>query len=107
MTIKLVPDVVAPLVVAGADIAVERLAPTYGEWLEYAAAAGGYASAAFNFGGDFAKNIGIAALPLAAKRLYGRITSGRLFGGRMAWRPSNPGGYRRSYDPRFETAVQW
>jgi hypothetical protein len=73
MAIKVVPDVVAPLAVAAVDIVVEQVAPGYSKWATGILAAGGYAGAFFGFGGDFVKNIGIAALPTFAKNIYNYV----------------------------------
>lgn len=70
MAIKIVPDVVAPLTVAAVDIVVEQVAPGYSKWATGAMALGGYLGAFFGFGGDFVKNVGIAALPTFGKNLY-------------------------------------
>ena len=76
MAIKLVTDVVPPVVVAAVDIVVgsqPTMAP-YADYIAYGMAGLGYVGAFMNFGGDFVKNLGIAALPDALKRLYALVT---------------------------------
>lgn len=89
MAIKLIDDVGAPIVVVAADLITETAAPTWNEPLAYIAAIGGYVGAQMGFGGDFVKNIGIASLPWAAKKLYIRVKGMTAApAARMAFRPS-------------------
>jgi len=70
MAIKMVPDIGAPLLVTAIDLTVESTAPEYTKWVTGAMAVGGYVAAYMNWGGDFVKNMAIAALPAAAKNTY-------------------------------------
>jgi hypothetical protein len=70
MAIKWVPDLGAPVAVTAVDLIIESTAPDYSKWATGIMAAGGYLGAAMGWGGDFVKNIGIAALPAAAKNIY-------------------------------------
>jgi hypothetical protein len=77
MPIRIIDDVVPPVVVAAANIMIKgtpAMAP-YADWIAYGLAAAGYAGAFMNFGGDFVKNLGIAALPGAVERLYALVTT--------------------------------
>jgi len=94
----MVEDLGAPLVVTALDLVTETTAPTWNEWMAYIAAAGGYVSAFMGFGGPFMKNVGIASLPWAAKKLYTRIKGGTTIPGRMAFRGAGAGGVR-GYQP--------
>lgn len=76
MAIKMVPDLGAPLTVVAIDLAVESLAPNYSKWATGALAAGGYLAAWQGWGGDFVKNVGIAALPAFAKNVYDYVRGG-------------------------------
>lgn len=71
--IRLVEDVGAPLTVTAVDLIIESTRPGWAKWATYVMAAGGYLSDYFRFGGDFAKNIGIAALPAAARNIYEQV----------------------------------
>ena len=73
MGIRLVEDIGAPLAVTAVDLAITATRPDWNEWASYIMAVGGYASDYFRFGGDFAKNVGIASLPWAAKNVYTRV----------------------------------
>ena len=72
MTIKLVEDIGAPLVVTVLDLGTETAAPEWNEWAAYIAAIGGYVGAGIGWGGPFLKNVGIASFPWAAKKIYER-----------------------------------
>lgn len=76
MSIKLVNDLGAPLVVTAVDLVTESQAPRWNEWSSYILAGGGYVAAFMGWGGDFAKNIGIASFPWAAKSIYARVRAG-------------------------------
>lgn len=76
MAIRVVEDVGAPLAVVGVDLITETAAPAWNEWIAYLAAAGGYLGAVMGWGGPFLKNVGIASLPWAAKKLYTRVRGG-------------------------------
>ena len=74
MTIRLVEDVGAPLAVTAVDLIIETTRPDWTKWATYAMAAGGYLADFLNWGkGDFAKNVGIAALPAAARNIYEQV----------------------------------
>lgn len=108
MGIKVV-DVVAPLGVAAADLLTEKFAPTFAEPLTYVMTVGGYAASYFGYGGDISKNVGIAALPLAAKKLYARFLF-PVIGTRSTVARGAGGGVQRvsrSYKPEFEDVVQY
>jgi len=115
--IRIAQDVGAPIVVTGVDIATLELAPTWNEWASYIMAGGAYAVSGLGLvrgtSGEFIKNMGIAALPLAARNIYERVkqpVTRRASAGatRLAFRPvaSNPTprGIGRSYQPEFEQA---
>ncbi len=70
MAIKWVPDLGAPIVVAAADLLTEKYAASYRKWVTGILAVGGYVGSYMNFGGDFVKNVGIAALPTFARNIY-------------------------------------
>lgn len=70
MAIKFVSDLGAPLLVTAIDIGVDMTAPGYSKWATGILAVGGYLGAFTGWGGDFVKNVGIAALPAAAKNIY-------------------------------------
>jgi len=83
--IKVMEDVGAPLAVTAVDLITETTAPDWNEWTSYICAAGGYLGAWFGFGGDFMKNVGIASMPWAAKKIYNRVKGGTTK--RAAYRP--------------------
>lgn len=84
--IRIVPDVAAPLTVVAVDLVTEQTVPEYNEYAGYALAALGYGMAWFGKGGDFVKNVGIAAAPWAAKSLYERFVKGSGAARRVAVR---------------------
>jgi hypothetical protein len=88
MAIKLVDDVLAPVAVVAVDLITETAAPTWNEWASYILAAGGYAGAMMGWGGDMVKNIGIASLPWAAKKIYNRIKTPAATTSRVNFRPT-------------------
>lgn len=71
--INWINDVGAPLAVAAIDLGVEQVKPDWNEYASYAVAGLGYVGAYMGYGGDFVKNMGIAALPWAAKNIYNRV----------------------------------
>jgi len=74
MGIRLVEDVGAPLTVVAVDLVIESTKPEWAKWATYAMAAAGYASAQFGWiKGDYIKNVGIAALPAAARNIYEQV----------------------------------
>lgn len=84
--IKVMEDVGAPIAVTAVDLITETTAPDWNEWASYICAAGGYLGAWFNFGGDFTKNVGIASMPWAAKKIYNRVKG---VSRRAAFRPTS------------------
>jgi len=101
-----VNDFVAPLTVTAIDLVVESVAPQWDEWAAYITAAGGYLAAWQNFNPDFTKNMGIAALPWASKKLYQRVmamVSPTVSGRRLALRPSSRVASQRWPAPSMET----
>ena len=77
MSIKIVPDLGAPIAVVAVDLITESVAEgKWNEWAAYIFAVGGYLGGCMNWGGDFTKNIGIASLPWAAKKVYDRVRGG-------------------------------
>lgn len=74
MGIRLVEDVGAPLTVVAVDLVIESTKPEWAKWATYAMAATGYACAQFGWmKGDYIKNLGIAALPAAARNIYEQV----------------------------------
>lgn len=102
MAIRLVPDVGAPIAVVAVDLITETYAPQANEWVSYALAAGGYIAAGLGMGGDFAKNVGIAAFPGAARKIYDRVRGGVGRTSRLAPRAARSSVSR--YPARAETA---
>lgn len=115
--IKIVTDVVAPAAVTGIDIATLELAPDWNEYASYIVAGGAYLVAGLGLvrgnAGDFIRNMGIAALPLAARNIYARVKQPvtpipSRVGSRLALKrtSANPGGNAagigRTYQPEFE-----
>ncbi len=73
MSINLVNDIGAPLAVTAIDLVSETTFPQANEPLAYIVAAGGMILTGMRVGGEFTKNMAIAATPWAAKNLYTRI----------------------------------
>lgn len=78
MGIRLMEDVGAPLTVVAVDLILESTKPEWAKWGTYAMALVGYASAGMGWlqigkGGDYTKNIGIAAMPAAARNIYEQV----------------------------------
>ena len=84
MSIRLVPDVGAPLAVVAVDLITETYAPQANEWVSYILAGGSYIAASMGKGGDFIKNVGIASFPWAAKKIYDRARGGVSRSSRLA-----------------------
>ena len=80
MTIRMVPDVGAPLAVAGINIAGRTVFPDYHDYLIYGMTALGYIGGWMNWGGDFLKQMGVSSLPLTADKIYERIRGGVTHG---------------------------
>jgi len=74
VAINWINDLGAPLAVTAIDLVVETTAPDWDEWAAYGVTAFGYLGGIMGFArGDFVKNMGIAAMPWAAKKLYQRV----------------------------------
>jgi hypothetical protein len=93
--IKIVPDVVAPVVVTAADLITQKVQPTWNEWVCYGLTAVGYISAFMGLGkgetNDFLKNLGVASLPLTARHIYDRVTTPGIparVGNRLSYHPA-------------------
>lgn len=82
MAINWTNDLGAPLAVTAIDLTIEATRPEWNEWASYLTAGLGYAAAIGMWrglgivGGDFLKNMGIAAMPWAAKNIYERVRGG-------------------------------
>lgn len=72
----MVEDIGAPLTVTAVDLITETAAPDWNEWIAYVMAGGSYLAGWMGWGGGFIKNVGIASLPWAAKKLYERVRGG-------------------------------
>jgi hypothetical protein len=69
--IKWVEDLGAPALVAAADIATDEMKPTWNRPVGIGLAVAGYLLGGFlGMGGNFTKNIGIAACPWAIESIY-------------------------------------
>ncbi|HUV55826.1 MAG TPA: hypothetical protein VMV84_01205 [Dehalococcoidales bacterium] len=108
MTIRLVNDLVAPLAVVTVDLTSETVAPDWNEPLAYVVAGGGYLSALMGWGGDFAKNVGIASFPWAAKKIYERARGlGTVTQKSVQLKRPVSKVITRSYQPEFEQAAAY
>ena len=108
MSIKMVPDVGAPLTVVGVDLLAESFIPTWAEYTDYIMTVGGYLAGWMGWGGDYVKNIGVASLPLTARKIYDRVrggTTGRLTTRSKVSRFAPSGSVSRSYMPEFESVA--
>lgn len=76
MSIKMVPDVGAPITVVAVDLLAESFIPTWAEYTDYIMTVGGYLAGWMGWGGDYVKNIGVASLPLTARKIYERVRGG-------------------------------
>lgn len=105
MALKLLPDLGAPVAVVAVDLATEAWLPNYNEWVVYGLAAIGYACGWFGWGGDFMKNVGIAAAPLALRRVYLRVRGATGASSRLTMRrvaaPVTTHAISRSYQEEF------
>lgn len=73
--INWVDDVGAPLAVTAIDLTVETTLPEWDEWFTYGIVGLGYAGQFTRLGplsSNFAKNMAIAAMPMAARKIYSR-----------------------------------
>jgi hypothetical protein len=91
--IRIVDDVVAPAVVAGVDILLDKTKPTWNQPVGIALSAAGYIlGGVMGIGGNFMKNIGIASAPWAFESIYHYIAGGThaaaRASGRLAMRPA-------------------
>jgi len=77
-SIRLVPDVGAPLTVVAVDLVAESFIPAQAEYADYVMTAAGYLSAFMGWGGDYIKTIGVASLPLTARKIYDRVRGGAV-----------------------------
>jgi len=95
MAIRWAEDLGAPAVVAAVDILVDKQKPTWSRPVGIALAAAGYILGGYmRIGGNFMKNIGIAAAPWAFESIYGYITeaggvTGARAGSRLTMRPAS------------------
>lgn len=90
--IRLVDDFGPPAAVTAVDLVTQEVAPDWNEWASYLMAGGGYLGGFLGFGGNFAKDVGKAALPLAARHIYARVKATTVTkaaaGRRLAFRPA-------------------
>ena len=110
MAIKWVEDLGAPALVAVADIVVDSQKPTWSRPVGIGLAAAGYIlGGVMGIGGNFMKNVGIAAAPWAFRGIYEYIkestgTAARMPASRLTMRPAgrpSEGGIARSYQPEM------
>jgi len=89
--IRWAEDLGAPAVVAGAYIVAEQYQPTWTKPLGIGLAALGMGLNYMRVGGQFTKNIGIAAMPWAMTSIYDYIRSGigAPVGGRLVSRATS------------------
>jgi len=74
LAIRFVEDIGAPLTVTAVDLIIETVRPDWTKWATYAMTGIGYGLPFFTkMGGDYIKNIGIAALPAAARNIYEQV----------------------------------
>jgi hypothetical protein len=101
--IKVVNDIGAPVAVVAADLISESFVPQYNEAIAYVATLGGYMAAWQGKGGDFAKNIAIASLPWAAKKIYTRVKG--MGGNAPISRKASS--ISRNYQPEFKDVTAY
>ena len=70
--LNMAADLGAPLTVVAADLISEKVRPEWNEWVAYITCGIGYVMGVMGVGGDYAKNIGVASLPWAAKHIAKR-----------------------------------
>lgn len=78
MAIRMVPDVGAPLAVAGIDILTKETIPGWNNWVVYGMTGLGYLAGYVGWGGDFIKQMGVSSLPLTAEKIYERVRGGAV-----------------------------
>ena len=86
MSIKIVPDVGAPLAVTAVNLVSDSIWPQYSKWITYGMTIVGYASGWFGWGGDFLKNVGVSSMPLTARSIYESIKTPAVAGRGLAFR---------------------
>ena len=101
--LNVIPDVGSPLTVVAVDLLAESFIPAQAEYADYVMTITGYLAGYMGWGGDFAKNIGIASLPLTARKIYDRVKGGTVT--RMKTRLTNRAQITRSYQPEFESTA--
>ncbi len=103
MSIKLVPDVVAPAVVTAVDLLTLEYQPTWNEYITYVLTGLGYVVGGLNLVrgdmGEFITNLGISSLPLTARHIRDRVKGG------AAARPVGASRYAFRYSPVRQTVV--
>ena len=102
MAIRWTEDVGAPVAVTAVNYLARASMPQWHDMIVYAMAIGGYVADGMNWGrGDFMKNVGIAAAPLALDKLWERFGAGTVAGRTVARRASYRG-VSRYPAPAFE-----
>jgi hypothetical protein len=94
-----VNDLGAPAAVAVVDIATDAIKPQWTEYVDYGMVALGYGLNLMRKGNAFTDNVGIAAFPLAAKKLYARVR-----GAGVATLVQRTQRVTRSYEPEYRGA---
>lgn len=106
--IRWVDDLGAPAVVAGAYIVAEQYQPTWTKPLGIGLAALGMGLNYMRVGGQFTKNIGIAAMPWAMTSIYDYIRGAIPVTGRLVAQPARLGTRVSSYPAQPKnTADLW
>lgn len=100
-------DVLAPGLVTVIDLTSETVAPDWNEWLAYITAVAGYVGSYANYGGDFVKNVGIAAAPWMMKKLYFRVKGMLGVTKSVAMKPGVGRAVSRSYQPEFNKSMAY
>jgi len=86
--IRWAEDLGAPAVVAGAYIVAEQYQPTWTKPLGIGLAALGFGLNYMRVGGQFTKNMGIAAMPWAMTSIYDYIRGAIPVSGRLVTHPA-------------------
>ena len=89
----------APAAVTVVDIAMDAYRPTWTEWADYIMVGLGYGLNLIKKGNGFTDNVGVAAFPLAGKKLYNRIRAVGVVS--QVRQPVQR--IARSYEPEFKT----